>query len=1691
MPVSTNQTKLSPVVLPSLLLLAFCLACLLVGNSARADEYDNLRVKYRELLNGGTNFNTADTEIAAKITSLNNSGNSFWTSMVKTGGVGRAYLWSDLTSTNNSSQVTTAYGRLLNMATAWATKGAALQNNTNLVNDIIGGLDWMYANRYHTNYTDNTPYDNWWDWEVGAPQNFMDTVILVYSNLTPTQISQYVNAVDFYTPLPAYTAANRTYTARVVALRGVIGKNSTKLAATRDGLDIVFPYTADEGFHKDGSFIQHGAFPYTGGYGDAELNDLGRIMYLLDGSTWAITNSLRTNIYNWVYEAYEPVLYKGACMDMQRGRGISRSGEDHNTGHSIIHSINRLTLFAPTNHALAFKQMTKYWGQTDTYRNLVTAAGSLHQLLLAKSIRDDTNIVAKSELITHRTFPEMDRVTHHATGWGAGLAMFSERMYNYESINGENLKGWHTGDGMLYLYNNDLSQYSGGFWPTVNPKRMPGTTVDTLALANSAYAAKNSSQDWVGGADILGTYGAAGMNYASVFSSLTANKSWFMFDDEIVAVGTGITSTDNRGIETIVENRKLNSTGNNAFTVNGTAQSTSLGWSATLTNVSWAHLAGSVTNSDIGYYFPTATTLKSVREGRTNSWSNIGTGSTNLLNNRFLTLWRDHGTNPSNASYSYVLLPNKTATQVSNYVASPNISILAQSTNVHAVRENTLGLLAANFWNDGANTVDYLTSNQKASVLAKEDTGTIEIAVSDPTQNNGTVRSLRAYEDSYVQDGSYATNNYGSANSLVLKAGSAGFNRQSYLKFQLASSGLTNATNASLKIYITSIPDGAASISLYQVTSDTWNEDTLVWTNKPAAGTLISSQTISNASQWASFDVTSYVNSQFVGDKIASFVFIAATSNKWVAFDSHENNHAPVLDLSSPNSGYIDLELARSATGVMSADSRVTVTQLSPVIKLRVNVDSYPQNSDTNNGIRGHTWRAKLALDTAAPTVALTAPASSANVRGSSVTVSANASDNVSVVGVQFQLDGVNLGSEDTVSPYSVTWNTTGASNGSHTLTAIARDAAGNTTTSSSVIVTVDNIAPTVSITSPATSTRVTGTINIDATASDNTSVAGVQFKLDGVNLGAEDTVSPFTLSWDTTTATDGTHNLTAVARDPAGNTTTSSTITVTVDNTGPSVSVTAPVAGALVRGTAVSVIGSASDPAGVAGVQFKLDGANIGSEDTGSPYTVIWNTTGLSDGTHTLTAVARDTMNNISTSAGVNVTVDNTAPSVALTNPLHGQPVNGFLTLLSATASDANGIAGIQFRVNGVNQGAEDTSAPYELPWNTLSLANGVYDISAVARDNAGNYATSTVASAVVTNIQYQATSVTGWQNVSVESQQSSFAFEFDAAATTNGIDGVMGLSSGSATGYTNLACIVRFNTTGFIDARNGGVYAATNSIAYTAGTDYHFRLAVNVTNHTYSAYVTPEGGSEQLIGANYSFRNEQTNVTVLNNLSLVTVTTNATLTVWNPIALDTALASWHRLDETFGTNTFDTSKNGNVAALYNGATWTPGGLGGAVDLDGVNDYVKAPANNWNLTNGLTLSLWLYSATPKSWESFINFGNGNQNNNLMLYRDGTNANVKFAIYNGTNLSAILVSNVLVLNQWQQLTVTVGPTGTTSVFTNGVLAKTQNLFIAPSLLRTNNFFGQNSGGGGYHDGAIDDVRFYTRPLSTNEVFLLP
>jgi hypothetical protein len=287
--------------------------------------------------------------------------------------------------------------------------------------------------------------------------------------------------------------------------------------------------------------------------------------------------------------------------------------------------------------------------------------------------------------------------------------------------------------------------------------------------------------------------------------------------------------------------------------------------------------------------------------------------------------------------------------------------------------------------------------------------------------------------------------------------------------------------------------------------------------------------------------------------------------------------------------------------------------------------------------------------DTSPPAVSITAPTDGSTISGSA-TVTADATDNVGIAGVQFKADGVNLGAEVTVAPYAVNWNTTVVTNGTHSVWGVARDAAGNSTTSSAVTVTVNNVdttPPTISLSAPADGATVSGTVTISANASDDLAVARVQFLLDGANLGPDDPTAPYAMNWNSATASNGPHTLSARAYDTAGNAGVSGPITVVVNNdlTPPAVSLTSPADLATASGT-TTVTASASDNVGVAGVQFLLDGAFLNPEVTVAPYSTSWNTSLAANGNHSLAARARDGAGNTTTSTAITVTVNNVQPS-------------------------------------------------------------------------------------------------------------------------------------------------------------------------------------------------------------------------------------------------------------------------------------------------------------------------------------------------------------------------------------------------------------------------------------------------------------
>ena len=216
-------------------------------------------------------------------------------------------------------------------------------------------------------------------------------------------------------------------------------------------------------------------------------------------------------------------------------------------------------------------------------------------------------------------------------------------------------------------------------------------------------------------------------------------------------------------------------------------------------------------------------------------------------------------------------------------------------------------------------------------------------------------------------------------------------------------------------------------------------------------------------------------------------------------------------------------------------------------------------------------------------------------------------------------------------------------------------------------------------------------------------------------------TAANLIVTHDGGTGTDGTDTVRNVEFLRFGGATGANVPTSSVVNTnaGPVVNVTAPASGALVRGN-VTLTATATDTDGVDTVQFLVDGTEVGAGDDVAPYSVVWAST--TSGPHTITAVATDNLGGASTSAPVTITVDNTAPTAAVTSPAAGASVSGTVAL-AATATDNVAVASVQFRVDNVNVGGADTTAPYTGSWNATA---GPHSITAVATDTAGNVTTS-----------------------------------------------------------------------------------------------------------------------------------------------------------------------------------------------------------------------------------------------------------------------------------------------------------------------------------------------------------------------------
>lgn len=325
-----------------------------------------------------------------------------------------------------------------------------------------------------------------------------------------------------------------------------------------------------------------------------------------------------------------------------------------------------------------------------------------------------------------------DYTQHARKGYLFTVRNTSTRTAEGEMGNGENLKANYLSYGANFMAI-DGDEYI-NIMPVWDWAMIPGTTFPYTEKfpKRGKWGSNLGNTTFVGGVSD-GNYGVSVLSLDEV--NITAKKSWFLFDDEIVCLGAGIVDNSNREVRTTI---------NQAWMKSPSCYQESDRVTETKTGLSSAEYHNSnlkyIRNGKFGYYFPKKTHVKYTMQSKTGSWNAINKleDSTKIEKGNVFSLWIDHGNNPDNASYSYIVVPNIESEKKAKGYDMNAVNIIENTAKIQAVYHKTLDMLQAVFHQAG--TVDFqgksVTVNRPCALMLKQ--GEV-VTVSNPSQTYSSV----------------------------------------------------------------------------------------------------------------------------------------------------------------------------------------------------------------------------------------------------------------------------------------------------------------------------------------------------------------------------------------------------------------------------------------------------------------------------------------------------------------------------------------------------------------------------------------------------------------------------------------------------------------------------------------------------------------------------------------------------------------------------------------------------------------------------------------------------------------------------------------------------------------------------------------------------------------------------------------
>lgn len=628
------------------------------------------------------------------------------------------------------------------MALAAYSEGNPYYQNQELKDKLVKSLDfWVNG--------DITPSTNWWFAGIGNPTRIVDILLMEPEGVPDSvlrELNEQANAGSIFnetqewysTERPVGSTGGNLTDKLMITFKTSIAINDESLLYDIMGLlqneMRVFPkkkfndrYNDAEGIKPDGSFHQHGSSLQWGGYGEVFCDGVNKILgYVLD-TKYMVSGSALNAYADFLLDGMQ----WGFCNEYKdftvTGRGFSRP----NAGKGIRKSV------------MEAAELLLHFPQLERYEEL-------------KAMRE-TRLQGEDSMAGNRYFWTSDYMAHKRPGFHIGVKTSSLRTKPSEVVNNENTLGYYMGDGVTCLML-DGSEYE-NIYPLWNWNRVPGTTTPQGGLKNLNDVTEwfgEADEGWRGTTDFVGgvsdgRYGASAMDYNR--DKLSLHKAWFMFDREMVALGSGINSYSGMEIYT-----NLNQTlrrGDVFIGRNGSAVRADNG-RQTAAEVDY------ILHNQIGYYFPEAQTVELDIESREGLWETINTARTGMPEKQeVFELGISHGTDPRDASYAYAAVMNADAEQMKAYAKDAPISVLQNNDRVQAVYHRDLKMLQAVVYKaaeiaapDGLR----LSVNKPCAVIVQEAGDEIRVTAADPSQRPRELtvtinRTLPQGENVTCQDG--------------------------------------------------------------------------------------------------------------------------------------------------------------------------------------------------------------------------------------------------------------------------------------------------------------------------------------------------------------------------------------------------------------------------------------------------------------------------------------------------------------------------------------------------------------------------------------------------------------------------------------------------------------------------------------------------------------------------------------------------------------------------------------------------------------------------------------------------------------------------------------------------------------------------------------------------------------------------